>query len=207
MKKQNGFTPTPIPHKESMVDNTLSSLNFFSLKKQKNFRIGVGFANAKRGFTLIELLVIIAIIGVLSAVIYGSFGQAKEKSRDNKRVSDVSSIVLALEQYFAKDHEYPQNLDALVSQGYLPSLPEDPTTKKVYGYFPMKRMTENDYCTYYHLWTELETNSSHLDQKTGYNSLGASYTTADSNGFYKCVNNSSVGVDGTKEKIYDVVPR
>lgn len=61
----------------------------------------------QRGFTLIELLVVIAIIGILSTMAVVSLGNARQKSRDAKRVSDVKQIQTALELYFADKNDYP----------------------------------------------------------------------------------------------------
>ena len=60
-----------------------------------------------KGFTLIELLVVIAIIGILSTLAVVSLGNAREKSRDAKRVSDIKQIQTALELYYADKSGYP----------------------------------------------------------------------------------------------------
>jgi len=62
---------------------------------------------SKKGFTLIELLVVIAIIGILSTLAVVSLNNAREKSRDAKRVSDVKQVQTALELYFADNNGYP----------------------------------------------------------------------------------------------------
>jgi len=61
----------------------------------------------KKGFTLIELLVVIAIIGLLSTLAVVSLNNARQKSRDAKRVSDIKQIQTALELYFADQNSYP----------------------------------------------------------------------------------------------------
>lgn len=63
----------------------------------------------KRGFTLIELLVVIAIIGVLSSVVIASLNQARAKSRDAVRKSDLHQIQLALELYYDSYGGYPSS--------------------------------------------------------------------------------------------------
>jgi general secretion pathway protein G len=61
----------------------------------------------KKGFTLVELLVVIAIIGLLSTLAVVSFGSAREKARDARRISDIRQIQTALELYFADQGVYP----------------------------------------------------------------------------------------------------
>lgn len=60
-----------------------------------------------KGFTLIELLVVIAIIGLLSTLAVVALGNARQKSRDAKRVSDIKQTQTALELYYADNNGYP----------------------------------------------------------------------------------------------------
>lgn len=55
----------------------------------------------KKGFTLIELLVVIAIIALLSTLAVVALTNARQKSRDAKRVADIKQVQTALELYFA----------------------------------------------------------------------------------------------------------
>jgi len=64
---------------------------------------------AQSGFTLIELLIVIAIIGILSAIIMANFVGIRERARDATRKSDLTQIQSALELYRAdaNDGTYP----------------------------------------------------------------------------------------------------
>ncbi len=61
----------------------------------------------QRGFTLIELLVVIAIIGLLSTLAVVALNNARQKSRDAKRVADIKQIQTALEMYYNECDAYP----------------------------------------------------------------------------------------------------
>lgn len=92
-------------------------------------------------FTLIELLVVVAIIAVLAVVVIISFSDARAKSRDSKRVSDLNAINSALVQFVETNNKI---LDGACSNGtwtvndvllnhylvpaYLPVMPKDPKT-------------------------------------------------------------------------------
>lgn len=77
----------------------------------------------KKGFTLIELLVVIAIIGLLSTLAVVSLNNARAKSRDAKRVSDIKQIQTALELYYNDNNGYP-TATVTVNDNVLP----DPAT-------------------------------------------------------------------------------
>ncbi|MFH1956704.1 MAG: prepilin-type N-terminal cleavage/methylation domain-containing protein [Patescibacteria group bacterium] len=60
-----------------------------------------------KGFTIIELMVVVAIIGILAALITISFSDAKAKSRDSRRMEDLKSISNALNLYYSQNHRFP----------------------------------------------------------------------------------------------------
>ena len=100
----------------------------------------------KKGFTLIELLVVIAIIGLLSTLAVVALGNAREKARDSKRLSDVKQMQTALELYFNDNSAYPVGsaMNACLSTGgfvatcgatvYMGQVPKDPVTAAYYTY-------------------------------------------------------------------------
>jgi prepilin-type N-terminal cleavage/methylation domain-containing protein len=49
--------------------------------------------NKNKGFTLIEMLVVIAMIGLLSAVVLVALGPSRNKAKDARIMSDVKQIV------------------------------------------------------------------------------------------------------------------
>lgn len=67
------------------------------------------------GFTLIEILTVITIFGILVTITSYIYSSALQRSRDNQRMADMSSIKNALEQFYLTNRHYP------VNSSYLPS--------------------------------------------------------------------------------------
>lgn len=85
----------------------------------------------QRGFTLIELLVVIAIIGLLSTLAVVALNNARQKSRDAKRISDIKQVQTALELYFNDQSSYPAAVtigSAIAAGGvtYMAQVPSNP---------------------------------------------------------------------------------
>jgi prepilin-type N-terminal cleavage/methylation domain-containing protein len=59
------------------------------------------------GFTLIELLVVVSIIGLLASIILVGVGNARIKSRDAKRLSDMQQAKSGLDIYYSFGAGYP----------------------------------------------------------------------------------------------------
>src|SRR5687767_9992789 len=84
------------------------------------------------GFTLIELMIVVAIIGILTALVTVNLQDARERARDVQRKADLKSIQQALELY-KNDHlpqTYPPTAtwrDDLTGGGYIKEIPTDPT--------------------------------------------------------------------------------
>ncbi len=53
----------------------------------------------RRGFTLVEVLFVAAIVALLSMVVIGNIGEARKKVRDTQRMTDLSTLQIALKLY------------------------------------------------------------------------------------------------------------
>lgn len=64
----------------------------------------------KKGFTLIELIIVVFIIGLLGTIVTISISGAKSKSRDLKRISEITQLQVALDNYNKAEGRYPELL-------------------------------------------------------------------------------------------------
>ena len=90
----------------------------------RNTRIG----NAS-GFTLVELLVVISLISILAAMALVNYRNGVVRSQESVLKTDLFRMRDAIDQYYADKGKYPASLDALVTDGYMRAVPEDPITK------------------------------------------------------------------------------
>jgi prepilin-type N-terminal cleavage/methylation domain-containing protein len=60
----------------------------------------------RRGFTIIELTVVVAIIGILAAIVLAALSDTREKGRNARRNSAVEEYMKALELMRAEDGSY-----------------------------------------------------------------------------------------------------
>lgn len=95
-----------------------------------------------RGFTLIEVLVVVAILGILAAIVVPRIMDRPDEAKRVAARADIGAIVQALKLYRLDNGTYPstdQGLGALVQRpgsapvpanwkqgGYLERLPKDP---------------------------------------------------------------------------------
>jgi general secretion pathway protein G len=85
--------------------------------------------SAEHGFTLVELMVVIVIIGLLATIVVINVMPAQDTARVKKAAADIALLEQAAEMYRLGKLDYPtgdQGLQALVSEGYVKRLPDDP---------------------------------------------------------------------------------
>ena len=81
------------------------------------------------GFTLVELMVVIVIIGLLATVVVINVAPATDKAAITKVEADVATLEQGVEMYRLSKLRYPesgQGLQALVADGFVKRLPDDP---------------------------------------------------------------------------------
>lgn len=84
---------------------------------------------ADRGFTLVELLVVLSLLSILAAMGVVQYRNSVRLGQEAVLKKDLFAMRDAIDQYYADKNKYPPTLDALVSDGYLRRIPEDPITK------------------------------------------------------------------------------
>jgi len=83
----------------------------------------------ERGFTLIELIIVITLIVILASMGLAQYRNSQIYAKESVLKADLFRMRDAIDQYYADKNQYPSTLDALVSEGYMRKLPEDPFTK------------------------------------------------------------------------------
>lgn len=83
-----------------------------------------------RGFTLIELLVVMAALGLLLAVVAPQYMQHVDRARETALRQNLASLREAIDKFHADRARYPLQLNELVAEHYLRSLPVDPVTDR-----------------------------------------------------------------------------
>jgi len=81
------------------------------------------------GFTLIELMVVISLLVILATMGLVQYRHSIIHAQEAVLSDDLYKIRDAIDQYYADKNQYPDSLDALVSDGYIRALPKDPFTK------------------------------------------------------------------------------
>jgi Tfp pilus assembly protein PilE len=146
------------------------------------------------GFSIVEIVVIVGIMAILTTLVYTSLDSSKKQSRDQKKVAEISSVKLALEQFYSRNKFYPHYLGHNGLKQFLAEVPDSVT------YAPLKTdsSASDTQCSSYHLWTTLESKISVLDDKKGFNSTGKTKCGTYSDSLL--INASSTPL------IYDVIP-
>lgn len=82
-----------------------------------------------RGWTIIELLVVLSLIMILASLAMNNYKMSIRTAEEAALKSNLYRMRDAIDQYYADKGQYPASIQALVSDGYLRSVPMDTITR------------------------------------------------------------------------------
>lgn len=88
----------------------------------------------QQGFTLIELMVVLMIIAVLAGIVSPMVINTVEKAKESALKENLYVMRKSLDNFYADKGRYPTELEELVEEGYLRTLPIDPLTESAEGW-------------------------------------------------------------------------
>ena len=80
------------------------------------------------GFTLVELMIVMAIIAILISIAIPVYNRAITRARESVLKNNLFTMRTVIDEYTYDKGKAPQNIQDLVSEGYLRQIPVDPMT-------------------------------------------------------------------------------
>jgi len=80
------------------------------------------------GFTIIELAIVLTVIFIICAIAVPGYRQVVLHAKEQTLHDDLRNMRKMIDQYSADKQKAPHDLEDLVTDKYLPMIPEDPFT-------------------------------------------------------------------------------
>jgi prepilin-type N-terminal cleavage/methylation domain-containing protein len=95
----------------------------------------------KKGFSLIELVIVIAIIGLLSSMLFPNFAGIQVKAKETSLKAIAHSIQISIESYCMTNGTYPEGTDLHITElvsilqesGDMIKTPQNPFTNSAHA--------------------------------------------------------------------------
>jgi type IV pilus assembly protein PilA len=87
-------------------------------------RLAKGMRAGGRGFTLIELLIVVAILGILAAVIIPNVATFMNTGKLNAARTEAENMKTAAMAYYADNGVWPPNVTAITTGNYTSAAPK-----------------------------------------------------------------------------------
>jgi general secretion pathway protein G len=81
-----------------------------------------------RGFTFVELMVVITIMVIIISMSIPIYNRSIVRAKESVLKNNLFTLRTVIDNYSADKAKAPQNLQDLVTEGYLQKLPVDPMT-------------------------------------------------------------------------------
>lgn len=127
----------------------------------------------KRGFTVLEFLVVLAIIGILIALVLVGLNLSRSRAEDDRRVTRLQDVAVALQEFYNQCREYPASLDPLFTCGTDSTLAVKSLIPDIesfdwnagasrFKYQPLSAYIDGSICTGYHLSVKLNNDGNQM---------------------------------------------
>ena len=83
----------------------------------------------KKGFTLVEILIVLAILSLLTTIVLPRYFYSIDIAKENALKENLNVVRRSIDVFYGDKGRYPENIEELVSEGYLRDIPIDPTTE------------------------------------------------------------------------------